>query len=117
MDPFEEFMKKKREEEEAEKAKAAGLAVGDDESQQKISDETITWTGKRVRGYGNGSAGDDSGGSGGVGKYLKAALAERAAQGEDEIVEFVDEEPEPEHVRKKMKASVGRGGFGNFDTW
>lgn len=114
VDPFEEFLNKKREEEEAEKAKAAGLATGDDEFQQKIDDEHITWTGKRVRGYGSGPAGDDSGG--GVGKYLKAALADRAAQGEDEIVEFVDEEPEPEHVRKKMK-SAGCGGFGNFDSW
>ncbi|KAL2002034.1 hypothetical protein VTN02DRAFT_758 [Thermoascus thermophilus] len=113
VDPFEEFLNKKREEEEAEKAKAAGLATGDDES-QKLDDEHTTWTGKRVRGYGSGPAGDDSGG--GVGKYLKAALADRAAQGEDEIVEFVDEEPEPEHVRKKMK-SAGRGGFGNFDSW
>ena len=61
------------------------------------------------------SAADDGSGAGGVGKYLKATLAERANNhDEDEIVEFVDEEPEPEPARKKVK---GTGGFGDFSSW
>lgn len=47
---------------------------------------------------------------------MKAALANQGAE-EDEIVEVMDDEfePEPEPVRKKMKS--GKGGFGNFDSW
>jgi hypothetical protein len=60
---------------------------------------------------GPGAAKDE--GSAGVGKYLKAALTERAGQDEDEIVEFVDDEPAPEPARKKFKG----GGFGDFSSW
>ncbi|GAD93198.1 peptidyl-prolyl cis-trans isomerase, putative [Paecilomyces variotii No. 5] len=110
VDPFEEFLNQKRQAEEAEKAKAAG--EGDPEkTSREIDDEQMTWTGKRVRGAGDGRGSESSAG---VGKYLKAALADRAAQDEDEIVEYVDDEPEREPSRKKMKSS---GGFGNFDSW
>ncbi|GLB21655.1 enhancer of mRNA decapping [Aspergillus tubingensis] len=110
VDPFEEFLKQKQTEE----AKAKGLIVNPEEEEQnarRAEDDRMTWTGKRVRGAGSGAKDE---GSGGVGKYLKAALAERAGQEEDEIVEFVDDEPEPEPMRKKFK---GGGGFGDFSSW
>ncbi|KAL1961679.1 hypothetical protein VTN77DRAFT_1317 [Rasamsonia byssochlamydoides] len=129
VDPFEEFMKQRQEAEEA--AAAAAKKSGGDGARREEGggdDDQITWTGKRVRGLFDNGGKNTSSDLGGVGKYLKAALAEQeaaaaAAQAhgsrgeEDEIVEFVDdEEPEPEHVRKKLK-QAGRGGFGNFDTW
>lgn len=77
---------------------------------QRAEDEQVTWTGKRVRGPGPSK--EES--SAGVGKYLKAALDERAAQDEDEVVEYVDEDPAPEPARKKVK---GGGGFGDFSSW
>lgn len=91
-----------------------------EEEARREEDSRVTWTGKRVRSAGGvGAAGDGDGSSaGGVGKYLKATLAERAdnnGQDEDEIVEFVDEEPEPEPARKKVKS--GTGGFGDFSSW
>lgn len=110
VDPFEEFLKQKQ----AEEAKAKGHITDPAEEEQNArreDDDRVTWTGKRVRGAGSGSAEE---GSVGVGKYLKAALAERAGQEEDEIVEYVDDEPEPEPVRKKMR---GAGGFGDFSSW
>ncbi|PWY66067.1 peptidyl-prolyl cis-trans isomerase [Aspergillus heteromorphus CBS 117.55] len=111
VDPFEEFLRQKQ----ADDLKAKGLVVNaeeEDEKARRAEDDRMTWTGKRVRGSGPPK---DEGGSGGVGKYLKAALAERDAAGgeEDEIVEFVDEEPEPEPMRKKSKG----GGFGDFSSW
>jgi len=107
VDPFEDFLQQKRVEE---AQGAAGKPDEEDEATRRVDDDRVTWTGKRVRGAG--ATSDDS--SAGVGKYLKAALADRAGQEEDEIVEFVDDEPEPEPVRKKMK---GTGGFGNFSSW
>ncbi|RAH44904.1 peptidyl-prolyl cis-trans isomerase [Aspergillus brunneoviolaceus CBS 621.78] len=110
VDPFEEFLKQKQ----AEEAKAKGHITDPAEEEQNArreDDDRVTWTGKRVRGAGGGSAEEASAG---VGKYLKAALAERAGQEEDEIVEYVDDEPEPEPVRKKMR---GAGGFGDFSSW
>ncbi|PYH43781.1 peptidyl-prolyl cis-trans isomerase [Aspergillus saccharolyticus JOP 1030-1] len=110
VDPFEEFLKQKQ----LEDAKARGHLTDPAEEEQNArreDDDRVTWTGKRVRGAGAGSTEE---GSAGVGKYLKAALAERAGQAEDEIVEFVDDEPEPEPVRKKMR---GGGGFGDFSSW
>jgi peptidyl-prolyl cis-trans isomerase-like protein 2 len=107
VDPFEDFLKQKR----AEGAKDTGVADADgDEAVQCVDDDRVTWTGKRVRGAGTDSNAE---GAGGVGKYLKAALADRGDE-EDEIVEFVDDEPEPEPVRKKAK---GTGGFGDFSSW
>lgn len=112
VDPFEEFLTKKHRDEQRAKDKAAGL-IEEEVDPQRVDDDRLTWTGKRVRGAGTAASGEDSGG-GGVGKYLKAALAERAGQDEDEIVDVVDEEPEPEPVRKKVK---GTGGFGDFSSW
>lgn len=108
VDPFEEFLEKKR----AEESPATGVndPQEDREASRRMEDERVTWTGKRVRG--SGADADDSS-STGVGKYLKAALADRGGE-EDEIVEFVDEEPEPEPLRKKAK---GTGGFGDFSSW
>jgi peptidyl-prolyl cis-trans isomerase-like protein 2 len=120
VDPFEEFLAQKRDAETSEVAKRSKTRKGEaDEGND--DDQSMTWTGKRVRGLGSGGAGmQDSGGSSGVGKYLKATGTATPSSfkpdDEDEIVEYVDEEEEPEHVRKKMK-SAGRGGFGNFDAW
>ncbi|KAJ5140259.1 hypothetical protein N7448_003667 [Penicillium atrosanguineum] len=104
VDPFEDFLKKKR----AEDTQDPTSTVDGSEASRREDDDRVTWTGKRVRGPGA----NEDGGSTGVGKYLKAALADRE---EDEIVEFVDEpEPEPEPARKKAK---GMGGFGDFSSW
>ncbi|KNG87331.1 hypothetical protein ANOM_003925 [Aspergillus nomiae NRRL 13137] len=111
VDPFEEFLNQKKAEETSGKNKTADSTEEDGKTQQE-DDDQVTWTGKRVRGPGSSGAGGDA--SSGVGKYLKAALANQAAQEEDEIVEFVDEEPEPEPMRKKFKS---RGGFGDFSSW
>lgn len=105
VDPFEEFLKNKRAEDTQD---PAASTVDESEASRRVDDDRVTWTGKRVRGPGSNP--DD--GPTGVGKYLKAALADRE---EDEIVEFVDEpEPEPEPARKKAK---GTGGFGDFSSW
>ncbi|CAI7646628.1 unnamed protein product [Penicillium pancosmium] len=113
VDPFEDFLRQKRSEGQTGAAGAgagAGDAEQDDESSRRVDDDRVTWTGKRVRGSGEGAS---ESGSTGVGKYLKAALADRGGD-DDEIVEFVDEEPEPEPARKKAK---GTGGFGDFSSW
>ncbi|KAL2800666.1 hypothetical protein BJX66DRAFT_321608 [Aspergillus keveii] len=110
VDPFEEFLKTKQTEQSAQKGEGKAAAE-EEQSNRTIDDDQVTWTGKRVRGPGA-SGKEES--SAGVGKYLKAALNERAAQEEDEIVEFVDDEPEPEPMRKKFK---GSGGFGDFSSW
>lgn len=91
VDPFEEFMKKKQETDSAEAEREQLRREG------KAEDEQMTWTGKRIRRDGTV---DDT--SGGVGKYLKQAVA--PSQGDDY------DEP----VKKKAKAS---GGFGDFDSW
>lgn len=111
VDPFEDFLNQKR----ADEARATGAtgpsAEEEDETARRIDDDRVTWTGKRVRGAGADS--NDSGASGGIGKYLQAALNDRGGQKGDEIVEFLDESA-PEPVRKKTKAS---GGFGDFSSW
>lgn len=104
VDPFEDFLKQKRTEDQN-----GGTSAPEETETRREDDDQVTWTGKRVRGPGA-NAGDSE--SARVGKYLKAALADRAE--EDEIVEFVDEEPEPEPARKKVK---GTGGFGDFSSW
>lgn len=103
VDPFEEFWKNKREDEEAEKEK---------EERRKGDEERTTWTGKRIRN--DGTVQDDGGG--GVGKYLKAAMGSNVAQpsGDDEIVEYVDDDYQTEQPMKKSK---GGRGFGNFEGW
>lgn len=108
VDPFEDFLNQKRSE--GQQGTTSGDAEENDETSRRVDDDRVTWTGKRVRGPG---AGASESGSTGVGKYLKAALADRGGE-EDEIVEFVDEEPEPEPARKKAK---GTGGFGDFSSW
>jgi peptidyl-prolyl cis-trans isomerase-like protein 2 len=108
VDPFEDFLRQKRAEGQT-GAAGTSNAEQDDESSRRVDDDKVTWTGKRVRGSGETS----ESGSTGVGKYLKAALADRGGD-DDEIVEFVDEEPEPEPARKKAK---GTGGFGDFSSW
>ncbi|KAJ5243006.1 Peptidyl-prolyl cis-trans isomerase-like 2 [Penicillium citrinum] len=110
VDPFEEFLKQKQSEGQQEATGGSGDAAEDEEASRRVDDERVTWTGKRVRGPG---AGASESGSTGVGKYLKAALADRGGE-EDEIVEYLEEDPEPEPVRKKVK---GTGGFGDFSSW
>jgi peptidyl-prolyl cis-trans isomerase-like protein 2 len=102
VDPFEEFWKKRREMEEGEKEK-------EERQRETDGDERTTWTGKRIRQ--DGMVHDDGGG--GVGKYLKAAMADQS-NGADEVVEVLEDVGIEEPVRKKAKAS---GGFGNFDSW
>lgn len=120
VDPFEEFLAKKRQEEQAAQGHAAGQKgdAGDEPTSRREDDDNITWTGKRIRRPdAGGGAADDGSSAAGVGKYLKAALADRdrtVGQDEDEIIEFIDDEPDPEPMRKKMK---GTGGFGDFSSW
>lgn len=115
VDPFEEFMSQQKKKAGNKDAGAASEAHGkNDADEQHVDDDSVTWTGKRVRGWDGANASDS--GAAGVGKYLKAALAEqhtRRAADEDEIVEFVDDEVEAPPL-KKPKA---RGGFGNFEGW
>ncbi|PLB38025.1 peptidyl-prolyl cis-trans isomerase [Aspergillus candidus] len=112
VDPFEEFLKQRQAEARGE---TPNDRPADGSSQQDTNDNTdddrVTWTGKRIRGAGGA---EDASGGAGVGKYLRAALADRGPETEDEIVEVLEDEPEPEPARKKMK---GRGGFGDFSSW
>ena len=96
LDPFEEFLGKRKEEEKREAEKEAVRRAGGTE------DERTTWTGKRLRGAGGG----DDEEAPGVGKYLKGLPKE------DEVL---DEEISAWEgpAKKKVKA----GGFGNFDNW
>ncbi|KAL3432464.1 hypothetical protein BDV09DRAFT_205939 [Aspergillus tetrazonus] len=110
VDPFEEFLNQKKQSEQSAENEANRTAENDEESSRRAEDDQVTWTGKRVRGPG--ASKEES--STAVGKYLKAAVSERAANDEDEIVEFVDEEPTPEPAKKKFK---GGGGFGDFSSW
>lgn len=105
VDPFEEFWKKKRATENGEKEK-------EDRKKESGGDEKTTWTGKRIRNDGT----IQTDGGGGVGKYLKAAMAGNEANDRaDELVEVIDEDVGMEEpARKKVK---GFGGFGNFDSW
>ena len=102
VDPFEEFLKQRSEQERAETRKEEIRRQGGTE------DDRTTWTGKRIRADGKveGAAAES-----GVGKYLKAAAAQHAAEDEDEIVGEWDE-PEPPPAKKQKST-----GFGNFDGW
>lgn len=102
VDPFEDYLQQKRREENQDPA------TQEEDPHANEDDNQVTWTGKRVRGPGITSSHDASSG---VGKYLQAALADRE---EDEIIEYVDEDPAPEPARKKAK---GSGGFGDFSSW
>ncbi|EEH50830.2 uncharacterized protein PADG_06909 [Paracoccidioides brasiliensis Pb18] len=119
IDPFEEFLNQKRAEEKLQAGSGSGASNGSG-LEDGQNDDQMTWTGKRIRTGGGANGSSTSTGDTGVGKYLKAATAAAAHQkksGEDEILDVVDDEPEPEHVRKKFKAVSGSGGFGNFDNW
>lgn len=113
VDPFEEFLAKKRAADAATSASVTGSASAT--GAENDEDSHVTWTGKRVRGTESDAGTMDGGSASSVGKYLKAAAAAPNPD-EDEIIEYVDEYEEPEHARKKMKSSGG-GGFGNFDSW
>ncbi|KAJ5120343.1 Zinc finger RING/FYVE/PHD-type [Penicillium bovifimosum] len=111
VDPFEDFLNQKRADEARATGATAPSAEEEEETARQLDADRVTWTGKRLRTAGADST--DNGASAGVGKYLKAALAERDQQEEDEIVEYVDE-PAFEPARKKTK---GSGGFGDFSSW
>lgn len=105
LDPFEEFQKQKSEQEEKSRH------LEEIKRQGGTEDDRTTWTGKRVRGDGSVEQGS---GAGGVGKYLKAAVADgtgAARQGTEHDPNEDDVVMEP--VKKKAKP----GGFGNFDAW
>ena len=104
VDPFEEFLKERKEKEDAEREKEEVKRRGGTE------DEKMTWTGKRIRHDGTVEGAGGSEGSDGVGKYLKGA---NAGGDKDEIVGQWDE-PLEEPVKKKSKVGAG---FGNFDSW
>ncbi|KAK0748838.1 hypothetical protein B0T21DRAFT_277053 [Apiosordaria backusii] len=101
IDPFEEFLKEKKEKEKEEEEKREVERRGGTE------DDRTTWTGKRLRGDNGGSSS-----GGGVGKYLQQARQEGGSMQEGRVEE-TDTWEEP--VKKKTK--VGGGGFGNFDGW
>jgi peptidyl-prolyl cis-trans isomerase-like protein 2 len=97
VDPFEEFSKERQVNEvkakEEEEIKRAG----------GTEDDRTTWTGKRLRADGKPA----NAASGGVGKYLAAALSEQHG------TTRISEDPYEELPAKK-KAKTG---FGNFDSW
>lgn len=104
VDPFEEFKKQRTENEEKEKEQEEIKRQGGTE------DDRTTWTGKRVRADGTVEKSE----AGGVGKYLKAAMADGAANRGGVNGGNADEYQEVEGpVKKKVKS----GGFGNFDAW
>ncbi|TGZ84757.1 hypothetical protein EX30DRAFT_360754 [Ascodesmis nigricans] len=98
VDPFEEFLKNRRELEEKAKREEEVRQRGGEE------DDSTTWTGKRIRGGGVESTKGSE-----VGKYLKMKKEEDAVPFEEELEVGVHEP-----VKKKAKSS---GGFGNFDNW
>lgn len=100
VDPFEEWQKERTENDIKQQQKDEIARQGGTE------DDKTTWTGKRIRHDGTVESQESSGG---VGKYLKAAVA--APVEEDEIVGEWDEPEMP--AKKKVKS----GGFGNFDSW
>ena len=104
VDPFEEFLKERKDKEMAEKEKEELRRDGGTE------DEQVTWTGKRIRRDGTVEA---LGGSDalGVGKYLTGA---NTADGDKEKTAGQSDDAREEPVKKKAK---GGGGFGNFDGW
>lgn len=105
VDPFEEFKKQRSEVEEKEREKEEIMRQGGTE------DDRTTWTGKRVRADGTIERNE----TGGVGKYLKAAVAEGSAKGGKTAANGgFDEWQETEEPAKKKAKS---GGFGNFDAW
>lgn len=110
-DPFEGYQTERRRADDASREKEQRRENGTDE------DERVTWTGKRVRADG-GSEPD----GGGVGKYLKATLAQQQQplaslldRSQDESTPAIAEyQASNEPPLKKIK---GKNGFGNFDGW
>ena len=100
VDPFEEFLKNRREGEERERREEEVRRQGGKE------EDRVTWSGKRVRGL-SGVEREESAPE--VGKYIDAN-GDGAPKGEV-LEEWEAEQP----VKKKVKA--GGGGFGNFDSW
>jgi len=106
VDPFEEFLKRKREKDDAEKGKEEVIRNGGTE------DDKTTWTGKRIQGNRKVDVGGEEEG---VGRYLKQRASGFRPDGmEDEVVGEWGQDVADEPVNKKAKV---RGGFGNFDTW
>lgn len=105
VDPFEEWQKE-RKDQESKEAEEAEI-----KKQGGTADDKTTWTGKRIRADGTVERG--SGDGLGVGKYLQAAKQEIMEQGDDEILEYVDEDEDLAPPPKKART----GGFGNFDAW
>ncbi|KAG5975241.1 Peptidyl-prolyl cis-trans isomerase cyp8 [Claviceps digitariae] len=104
VDPFAEFQAQRKEQDRLEEEQERVARKGG------TDDDRTTWTGKRLRGAGDGDGSVVSESS--VGKYLrKAPLPDGAAEPKPSQHNGW-EEPEP--VRKKVK---GTGGFGNFDGW
>jgi peptidyl-prolyl cis-trans isomerase-like protein 2 len=101
VDPFEEFLKKRREAEEEEMREKEKKLLGTEE-------DRVTWTGKRIRN--DGIVEGSGGGAATVGKYLKALPKE-------EIVEEIVEEEDFVYTEPPKKKTKSMGGFGNFDSW
>ena len=106
VDPFEEFLKSRREGQERERREEEVRRRGGKE------EDRVTWSGKRVRGLGGG---DHEGGEGvvEVGKYINTNGGGGGRAAEAEVLEEWEAE---QPVKKKVKAGGG-GGFGNFDNW
>jgi peptidyl-prolyl cis-trans isomerase-like protein 2 len=107
LDPFDEFLKQKKEKDEVEELREAVKRKGG------TDDDRTTWTGKRIRA--DGSV-EDANANAGVGKYLKAAAAARMEDADDGGATADGAEPDDawqEPAKKKVKS----GGFGNFDNW
>ncbi|KAF8249579.1 hypothetical protein K440DRAFT_201985 [Wilcoxina mikolae CBS 423.85] len=102
VDPFDEFLKKRREAEEEEMREKEKKRLGTEE-------DRVTWTGKRIREDGVVEGG--GGGAATVGKYLKALPKE------DEIVEVLEDDDEFVYQEPAKKKTKSAGGFGNFDSW
>ncbi|KAF1927798.1 uncharacterized protein M421DRAFT_421635 [Didymella exigua CBS 183.55] len=105
VDPFEEWQKERKDKE------TKDAEVAEVKKQGGTADDRTTWTGKRIRADGTVEGGTADGRA--VGKYLAAAKADIVEQGDDEILEYVDEEEDVAPPPKKAKT----GGFGNFDAW
>ena len=109
IDPFEEFWKQNKH-----KQSPQGAEGNQEGEEKRIDQDRTTWTGKRIRKDGTVEKGD---GGGKVGKYMDRKGGRDEGEGEDEIVEVVDEvEMEMEQPARKKNKGAG-GGFGNFDSW
>ena len=102
LDPFEEFLKEKGQHDKVEARKV------EIERQGGTDDDKTTWTGKRIRDDGSVSGGTAVSG---VGKYLKAALANQDAS------ETGDDDPSLDSWEEPSRKKARTGGFGNFDGW